>query len=113
MLDGYIFKLLNIALGLLFAVTGNFLPKVTKNKVMGLRTSWSLYNENTWNKSQRWGGLALVITGIALIISSLFIKGYFNMIALCVALIALIVLSVALSYKAYRQELAKEAEEKD
>ena len=60
----------NVLLGMLFIVLGNFMPKTKNNYMMGLRTTCSMYNDVTWAKSNRMGGVALILTGIATIIIS-------------------------------------------
>ena len=63
-----------IAMGILLVVIGNILPKSRMNSVIGVRTTWSMYNEETWSKSNRFGGIVLMVTGIAMVITSLILK---------------------------------------
>ncbi len=63
-----------IAMGILLVVIGNILPKSRMNSVVGVRTTWSMYNEETWSKSNRFGGIVLMVTGIAMVITSLILK---------------------------------------
>ena len=67
-------KLTCILIGLLFIVLGNFIPKVKNNMVIGIRTKWSMYNDVTWMKSNRFGGVTLMITGVLVIMTSVFVK---------------------------------------
>ena len=62
-------------LGISMIIIGNIMPKVRMNSVMGLRTSWSMKNELTWKKSQRFGGISFIIGGIAIIVICIFTKG--------------------------------------
>lgn len=78
-----------IALGILLVVIGNILPKSRMNSVIGVRTTWSMYNEETWSKSNRFGGIVLMVTGIAMVITSLILKES----ALILANVGLMVLS--------------------
>lgn len=57
-------KIIFILLGAAIAVTGNFMPKCRLNSVVGLRTKWSMANEDVWFKCQRFGGVLIVICGI-------------------------------------------------
>lgn len=106
--EDIIYKTINVILGLFCIVIGNIMPKMTRNKVMGLRTTWSLYNDNTWNKSQRYGGFAFVGTGFIIIVASIFVPGIYNLLVLFLTLIFGLVLSIILSYKVYKEEKAKE-----
>ena len=47
-----------------FIPLGNNMPKAQRNSIYGLRTKWSMANDRCWQKSQRFGGYALVISGI-------------------------------------------------
>ena len=47
--------------------------------MIGLRTKWSMKNEVTWEKSQKFGGISFVISGACIVVSSLFTEG-----AMCV-----------------------------
>lgn len=63
-----------IALGVLLVVVGKYIPKSRMNSVFGVRTKWSMHNEETWTRSNRFGGIVLVVTGIAIVFSSLLLK---------------------------------------
>ncbi len=54
-----------ISLGIVIAVVGNFLPKCKMNAVVGLRTKWSMANEDVWFRCQRFGGVVTVLYGIS------------------------------------------------
>ena len=92
-----------IALGILLVVIGNILPKSRMNSVIGVRTTWSMYNEETWSKSNRFGGIVLMVTGIAMVIASLILKES----ALIIVNIGLTVLSsiviLVYTYKVFKE----------
>ena len=92
-----------IALGILLVVIGNILPKSRMNSVIGVRTTWSMYNEETWSKSNRFGGIVLMVTGIAMVITSLILKES----ALIIVNIGLAVLSsiviLVYTYKVFKE----------
>ena len=62
-------------LGISMIIIGNIMPKVRMNSVMGLRTSWSMKNEMTWKKSQRFGGISFIVGGIVIVMICIFSKG--------------------------------------
>lgn len=70
-------KILNIsilmpfAVGLLFTFIGNSMPKFKQNFYAGIRTSWTLSDEEVWFKTHRFGGKIWFIGGIIMMISSL------------------------------------------
>ncbi len=61
--------------GVCMVIVGNIMPKVRMNSVLGLRTVWSMKNETVWKKSQRFGGISFVISGILLVVVSFAAKG--------------------------------------
>lgn len=50
--------------GVLMIVVGNIMPKLRMNSVAGLRTHWSMKNEATWKKCQRFGGISFIVGGM-------------------------------------------------
>lgn len=67
--DGFV-KFTAISLGIVIAVTGNFIPKCKINSVVGLRTKWSMANEDIWFKCQRFGGGFMFFCGTATAVAS-------------------------------------------
>ncbi len=61
--------------GIIFIILGNFMPKVKRNGIMGLRTEKTLSNDDIWRKSNRFAGVTLMIAGFAIAIQALFISG--------------------------------------
>lgn len=59
-----------ISTGIVMAVIGNFLPKCKLNSVIGIRTKWSMANEDVWFKCQRFGGVLFVVCGISMAVIS-------------------------------------------
>lgn len=85
---GDIFRFISIGMGAMLAVLGNIMPKATLNSVFGLRTSWSMKNNEVWQKSQRFGGYSLVASGLLMVALGIFIPGWA---ALCAAFGLLVV----------------------
>lgn len=96
-----------LAIGSLFIIVGNYLPKVKHNYFVGIRTPWTLANERVWVKTHRFGGKAFMIFGVLTIIM-LFIpipKGY----AVIIPIALLLISTTLMSYIYHKQE--KEIEE--
>lgn len=61
-------------IGLLLMVIGNYMPKVRRNRYVGIRTPWTLADETNWNKTHRFtapiwvvgGGLLAFIGGVGI-----------------------------------------------
>ncbi|HHX77765.1 MAG TPA: DUF1648 domain-containing protein [Firmicutes bacterium] len=69
-------RILFILFGIFLIVVGNLMPRLRKNLIIGLRTTWSLKNDITWEKSQRFGGISLIIAGAVMILICLFTGGW-------------------------------------
>jgi uncharacterized membrane protein len=93
----------NVCMGLLFVVLGNMLPKAKRNSVVGVRTVWSMHNDETWAKSNRMGGILLMISGFLTIIESLIIGGIASTFIMLGILIASTIISTVYSYKIYQR----------
>ena len=59
-----------ILVGLLFIVTGNYLPKCKQNYTIGIKVLWTLSSEENWNRTHRFAGPIWVIAGVLFIILS-------------------------------------------
>lgn len=55
-------------LGLLFLVLGNYLGKVKRNFFIGIRTPWTLADEEVWLRTHRLGGRVFFAAGLAVIL---------------------------------------------
>ena len=51
---------------------GNYLPKVKRNYFVGIKTPWTLHDEENWNKTHRLWGICYFLLGISLIINAYF-----------------------------------------
>ncbi len=92
-------QLVCILLGISLVITGNFMPKLRNNGIIGLRTSWSMKNDVTWKKCQLFGGISFMICGVLMVAAGIFMEGY---LAMCVALGLLVtdtIICVICSYK--------------
>ena len=88
------FKLIFVALGIIFVIIGNYLPKCKRNNFIGIRTTLTLSSDDIWFKTHRFGGKVFVIFGIAVAISSLFIPC--NMLS-HILVISLIIVTIILT----------------
>ena len=60
--------------GLLFIDLGNYMPRIKQNYTFGCRTPWALNDEHNWNRTQRMGGIVIVVIGVAMLVAMLFAK---------------------------------------
>jgi uncharacterized membrane protein len=86
--------------GLLLAVVGNFLGKITKNFFVGVRTPWTLASDEVWLRTHRLAGKLFVVAGFVVFASS--VAG--GSVPLLIAPIALAaIVSVVASFIFYRR----------
>ena len=88
-----------VFMGIVLAVTGCFMPKLSRNSLIGLRTSWSIKNDTTWKKCQLFGGISFIVIGVLTVIAGILLEGFS---AICSALGLLIIdtaVCVVYSYK--------------
>ncbi len=69
-----ILTLRTLLVGLVLILVGNYLPKTKQNYMMGIRTPWTLNNEDNWYRTHRVSGYIFTIAGFIIIISTFIIK---------------------------------------
>lgn len=62
---------LPLLLGAMFLFIGNYMPKITQNRTLGIKIYWTLCNEENWNKTHRLAGKLWVVCGIAMLLFAL------------------------------------------
>ena len=55
-----------ILIGLIFTITGNYMPKCKQNYTIGIKIPWTLDNEENWNRTHRFAGWLWTFCGIAI-----------------------------------------------
>lgn len=94
-----------ILLGLFFIVLGNFMPKARKNSALGVRTTWSMYNDVTWMKSNRVGAVLFVVVGVLDIVTAFLVESDMATVLMLVYLMVMAVGITVYSYKVYKVEV--------
>ena len=57
-------KFMMAAMSILFVIIGNMLGKTERNYVMGIRTPWTLEDDEVWHRTHHLGGRMMVGTGL-------------------------------------------------
>lgn len=96
-------KFITLMIGLFQIVFGNIMPKLRRNSFIGLRTSWSMANDDVWQKSQRFAGISSVVVGILVIIGSIFLSGKISMIFMLILITVWVAICIFFSYKYYKK----------
>ena len=102
-------KVCTILMGIVLIVLGNFMTKTRRNHIVGVRIPWSMYNDTTWRKSNRFGAYALMIAGALTIPIAVFMKNTVGaMIAMLALVVSAAVVTVIYAHKVYVQEIKAE-----
>ena len=110
-LDIDITRAYTFLMGILYIVLGNIMPKVRRNGLVGFRVSWTLYNDTTWQKSNRFAAAALMIDGVFTIISTAFVGGIAVVLLMLLYMTMLIIVIMIYAKRVYDEEKAKEKAE--
>lgn len=97
---GYKINITNYArvgIGLVFIITGNYMPQVKDNFFVGIRTPWTLSNSEVWRRTHRLGGRIWVVTGLVLVLSA-FLPVSWMLPILMIALIPLAIVPIFYSW---------------
>lgn len=60
-----------VFVGLLFLILGNYLPKLRRNRTMGIKLPWTLASEENWTHTHRVAGFTWVAAGLLMLLSAL------------------------------------------
>ncbi|MBK5201016.1 MAG: SdpI family protein, partial [Spirochaetaceae bacterium] len=90
--------------GLLLAIIGNYLPKFKYNYSAGIRTPWTLANENVWAKTHRMAGPLWVIGGIISAISALILPNNTKTIVFVIIVLIISLIPIIYSYLEFQKE---------
>jgi len=64
-------RVMPVAVGLLFIVIGNLLPRMRPNWFIGVRTPWTLSSDRVWERTHRFGGWLFVAAGVLILLTGL------------------------------------------
>lgn len=97
-----IFTGVTVGIGLM--LLGNYLPKVKRNYSFGCKTPWALDNDQNWRLTHRFGGVAMVLAGLATVVSGLLSRqmGGAAVVLLLAAVIGSSLATYAYSYLVFR-----------
>lgn len=95
---------LPLAMGILFLVLGNWMPKVRSNFMFGIRTPWTLSSDMSWNKTHRLGGRLMMAIGALTILTSLFLPLQWVIGILVGGLLLMLLVTIIYSWMVYRDD---------
>ncbi|MCR4777236.1 MAG: SdpI family protein [Lachnospiraceae bacterium] len=97
-----------ILMGILMIVLGNYMTKTRINSAVGFRISWSMYNENTWQKTNRFGAILIMIAGLLSAVLGVVLESSIVSTFAALGLIILVsIITVVYAHKVYLEETGK------
>ena len=101
-------KIMCALMGIMFIVLGGLMPKTKPNGSIGLRIKWSMYNDVTWQKSNRFAGIALIAAGVLSFVTAAVAGAALSVVMLLVYLFAATAISSVYAKKVYDEQKEKE-----
>ena len=92
-----------ILLGVMFVGIGNYLPKCKQNHTIGFKVTWTLHNEENWNKTHRFTGKLWVAGGLFVLLTMAIPMESIMYVLMVVCLLVCIV-PILYSYGYYRKQ---------
>ena len=102
-------RAVGVVMGIVIVLLGNYMPKTRLNSNIGFRLPWTMYNDNTWNKSNRFASYVFMIVGAIWAISSLLFESG-AIVGMVTFLIGMVIV-IAYAYLVYSRERRKDNEE--
>lgn len=90
-------------IGLLWIVIGNGMSQLRSNFFVGIRTPWTLTDEDNWRKTHRVGARLWVLAGLLMVVGAFTLPHIGLVIDLIVAVVLSIVVPIAYSFRLYRK----------
>jgi uncharacterized membrane protein len=95
-------SIVEVAVGVMFVVLGNYMGRVKRNWTMGVRYSWTLSDDVVWAKTNRLGGRMFMAAGVLAIIGA-FLPPYVGFALLLIPALAILPVTYFYSMGLYRQ----------
>ena len=102
--SGGINRVTALGMAFLFIALGNLMPKSRRNSAMGFRCGWSMYNDVTWRKCNRFAGILMMAAGALLIPLALLLPEGWTVPVLLAVLTCAVLVSLVYAHRVYRAE---------
>lgn len=93
------------ALGLIFVFTGMLIGKAKRNYFIGIRTPWTLANDQVWDETHRLGGKLFIASGLLALLGAFFPNYAFAFVLIPV--LGTTLFTVLYSYYLFQKEAKK------
>lgn len=89
--------------GLLFASLGNYFKTIKPNYFIGIRTPWTLENEEVWKKTHVLGGKLWFAGGLAIFLLSFILKNNYSFYILMIIVGVITIIPITYSYLEFKK----------
>jgi uncharacterized membrane protein len=90
-----------VVIGAFIAAMGNWFGKLRRNLYVGIRTPWTIMNDEVWERTHRLGGRMWVAIGLATLLSGLLLPGWVCFFVLMGGLLSSVVVLFVYSARIY------------
>ncbi|WP_019394601.1 SdpI family protein [Priestia filamentosa] len=91
-----------ILVGILFIILGNYMQTVKPNFFIGIRTAWTLSNEQVWRKTHRLGSKLFILGGLLFFVTP-FVPEQLLFPLIISIILAVVLIPTLYSYVQYRK----------
>ncbi len=88
----------NLIVGAVFIILGNYMPKCGQNYTIGIKLPWTLESEENWNRTHRLAGCLWIFAGFIFLVNAFFQSGW-----VVAASLAMTLIPVGYSFALYRK----------
>ena len=93
------------AVVLMFVIMGNYMGKIRRNYMFGVRTPWTLASELSWNKTHRITGKLFVLSGL-LTIGATFLGSTVAFFTMMATILGTVIFAMVYSYLVWKRDPA-------
>jgi uncharacterized membrane protein len=97
-------RLVVAASGLVLVFLGDAMPKTRPNFFVGVRTPWTLSSDLSWEKTHRFSGRMMVLTGLWIIFAPFLLGGVVLIGAIVAPILASVLAAIVYSYIVWRND---------
>lgn len=91
-----------LGIGILFMIMGNYMGKVRPNWFVGIKTPWTLDNDEVWTKTHRLGGYLMFAAGVLAVLMAFVDQGFTFFLVIGAVILAALIPTVY-SYLLYQK----------
>ena len=96
-------RLLPMIFGVLLAVLGNWFGEIRRNPYVGIRTPWTLANDEVWERTHRVGGRLFVTFGLGAAVAGMIAPPWAGLTILLAVTVGLVIWAMVYSRQLYHQ----------